>query len=136
MAFWMDPLLLLTIGAAIAWFSKVTADGSNLVVYGAEILTLALTYLVSVGLFLNLSVFAPIWRLLGAETGTAFIINGLALGLVAPGTVWTALGAPVMFVAIVLFALYPVWLRLGVILGRVLLGRNRRQEGLVGLVRP
>jgi hypothetical protein len=57
-------------------------------------------------------------------------------GLVPAGTTWTELGAAGMFVAIVLFALYPVWLKLGIVLGRVLFGRNRRQEGLVGLVRP
>jgi len=136
MAFWMDPLMLLGIGAAVAWIVKIAFDGSQFAVYVSEALVMAATYALSVGLFLNVSILSPVWRTLGAETGTEFMINGLVLSLVPAGTVWTDLGTLGMFAAILSFALYPVWLRLGVILGRILVGRDRSQDGLVGLVRP
>lgn len=136
MAFWMDPFLLVGIGALIAWLGKITYEGNPFVVHGAQLLTIAISYLFAIGFFLNLSVLAPVWRLLGAETGTEFMINGFVFGLVPAGTTWTEIGTAGMFVAILLFALYPVWLKLGIVIGRILVGRNQRQGGLLGLVRP
>lgn len=136
MAFWMDPFLLVGIGALIAWLGKTTHEGNPFVIRGAQILMVAISYLFAIGIFLNLSILAPVWRVLGAETGTEFMINGLVFRLVPAGTTWTDIGAAGMFVAILLFALYPVWLKLGIVLGRILFGRNQRQGGLLGLVRP
>ncbi|MFB6180164.1 MAG: hypothetical protein ABEI77_10625 [Halorientalis sp.] len=136
MAFWMDPLLLVAIGVAIAWLTKEYFDGSNLAVYGFEAVTLAGTYLLSIGLFLNVVILHPVWTALGAESGTAFMINGWLFGFVDPATTWRHLGTGPMFVAILLFALYPFCLRLGVLVGRVLVGHTADQDGLVGLVSP
>lgn len=136
MAFWIDPLALLGIGAVIAWGSKRWFDGSNLAVYGAEILVLAGTFAISIGLFLNIGLFRPLWTTMGAQTGTAFMINGGLFGFVDGATTWTQLQPATMFLAILLFVLYPVCLRLGVILGRILVGRNPKQSGLLGLLTP
>jgi hypothetical protein len=136
MAFWMDPLLLVAAGILVAWTSKRVFDGSDLAVYGGECVVVAVTYAVAIGLFLNLSPLEPVWRALGAETGTAFMINGWVLDLVAVDTTWSELGPGAMGLAILLFALYPVFLRAGVVAGRLLLGRNRDQSGLWGLANP
>lgn len=136
MAFWIDPLALLGLGAIIAWVSKHHFGGSDLAIYGFELLVMVVTYAVAIGLFLNVSVFRPLWTALGAETGTAFMINGGVLRLVDAGTVWTDLGPGAMALSILLFALYPFFLRLGVMLGRVLVGRHPDQSGLLGLLQP
>jgi membrane-associated HD superfamily phosphohydrolase len=136
MAFWMDPLLLLGLGALIAWVAKVRFDGSAYAIYALELLAMAATYAISIGLFLNLRAVRPLAALLGVESGTAFMINGYVLGLVDPATTWTQLDTSAMFVAILLFAAYPLWLRLGLVLGRLLVGRNPKQEGLLGMVQP
>ena len=136
MAFWIDPLALLGIGAVIAWFSKQSFEGSEFAIYGAEILVLTGTYVISIGLFLNVELFRPLWTMMGAQTGTAFMINGGLFGFVDAATTWTQLEPGTMVLAIVLFVLYPVCLRLGVILGRILVGRNPKQSGLVGLLNP
>lgn len=136
MAFWIDPILLVGTGIALAWVVKVAFDGNAFALYVGQAVALAATYTVAIGLFLNVPVLAPLWRALGAETGTAFMMNGWLFAFVPPETVWTDLGTASMFVAIVLFAVYPAWLRLGIVVGRLAFGRHARQEGLVGLARP
>jgi hypothetical protein len=37
-------------------------------------------------------------------------------------------------VAVLLFALYPIWLYCGVFIGKLLFGRHERQTGIVGLL--
>lgn len=135
MAFWMDPFIMLACGIAIAWVAKRLAPGNDHVVYALGALTMLVTYVIAIGLFVNAAVLEPIWTVLGADTGTEFMINGIVLPIADPGMVVADLGTLGLFLSIFIFTTYPAFLALGVVVGRLLYGRTERQEGIVGLVR-
>lgn len=136
MAFWIDPFLMIGFGIIIAWLTKRFAPGNPHAVYVLGTLTMIGTYFVAIGLFVNVSLFEPIWEFLLADTGTEFMINGVILPIAESGLVWQELSGTQMFISIFIFCTYPVFLVLGVVLGRNLFGRNPDQEGVVGLLRP
>lgn len=136
MAFWIDPFLMIIFGIIIAWIAKRFAPGHPHVTYGLGILTMIVTYIVAIGLFVNFSIFEPIWTFLLADTGTEFMINGVILPIAESGLTWEELSNTQLFVSIFIFTTYPVFLAIGIGLGRNLFGRNENQEGVVGLVRP
>lgn len=135
MAFWMDPFIMLACGLLISLLAKHWFHGHPHFVYAAGALTMAITYVIAVGLFVNWSLLEPIWLFLGAETGTEFMIDGIILPIADTGMTYTDLGPLGIALAIVIFAVYPVFLALGVVLGRLLFGRHPAQEGIVGLIR-
>lgn len=135
MAFWMDPFLMVIFGIIIAYLAKRIAPGNPHIVPVLAILTMIGTYIVAIGLFVNASVLAPIWEFLLADSGTEFMINGVILPIAESGLVWQDLSGTQLFLSIFIFTTYPVFLILGIVLGRNLFGRNATQEGLVGLLR-
>ncbi|MDZ7731324.1 MAG: hypothetical protein U5K37_10990 [Natrialbaceae archaeon] len=136
MAFWMDPFIMLGCGMAIAVVTKYVFGGNGHAVLGLGFLTMLITYGIAIGLFVNASMLEPIWRFLGAETGTEFMLNGIVFSIAEPGLVYTDLGGTAMFLAIFIFTTYPVYLIAGIGLGRLLFGRHSAQGGIVGLLRP
>lgn len=107
MAFWMDPILLIVIGIAVAYISKKWLYNIRFFVPLISVLALFVFLLVSVGLFFNLSMWESTWIMLGSESGTEYMVNGIILNLVQPGVSWTDLSAWAMFTATILFILYP-----------------------------
>lgn len=136
MAFWMDPFLLIGFGIIIAVLTKRFAPQNPHAVYVLSVFTMLITYFVAIGLFVNLEIFEPLWEVLGAETGTEYMINGIILPIAEPGRIWQDLTSVQLFVSILIFTIYPVFLGVGVALGRILFGRNQSQEGLIGMFRP
>jgi len=136
MAFWMDPFILLALGVVIAWLAKRLAPGNPHVTLTLGLLTMVVTYVIAIGLFVNLSVFEPIWTLMGADAGTEFMLNGVVLPIAESGVTWQDLSNLELFVSIFIFTVYPIFLAIGIGLGRVLFGRNPDQGGVVGLLRP
>ncbi len=134
MAFWIDPFILIGCGVAVALVAKHSFPRTPFFVSTACGSILTVVYGVSVGLFVDHPLLRPVVPLLGAETGTEFMINGWILPLVEPGTLWTELSPTAMFLSVVIFATYPAWLVLGVVAGRVAVGRHPDQEGVVGLL--
>lgn len=115
-SFLIDPFLLVALGALIVYVSvkplaeRFKARTFVVVLYAA---TLAIFYVCSISLYLDLAWIAWMWKLCGAESGLDFMLNSgvLHFDYTAP-TVLTHV------IAVVLFALYPLWLYLGICLGR------------------
>lgn len=123
MAFWMDPFLLILSGLFIAYIAKRWYYNSTSFVPGLSGLVLAIFYFISGGMFCNLDVLSPSWRLLGCQSGTGYMINGIIFDLVEPGASWAGLPNWGMFACITMFVLYPLWLWLGIKLGRKKFGK-------------
>jgi hypothetical protein len=136
MAFWMDPFIMFGVGLLIAALTKRVAPDNPHVSYVLGAVTMLITYVIAIGLFVNFAFLEPIWETLGAESGTEFMLNGVVFSIAESGVVWTELGATTMFLSILAFTTYPLYLAVGVGAGYVLFGRTPAQEGLVGLVRP
>ena len=129
MSFLLDPLLLLVCGALIVLLRnrilwRVTRRATK--VLGA--LALILFWVVAGSLYLDLHWFDWIWTwFFRASNGTDFMINSGIFHFDYTRTYC------IDTVAIVLFALYPLWLYCGVFIGKLLFGRHEGQTGLVGL---
>ena len=135
MAFWIDPFLMIAFGIIIAVLAKRFAPGHPHATHILGILTMIGTYIVAIGLFVNFSVLEPIWEFLLADTGTEFMINGVILPIAESGLTWEELSNTQMFISIFIFTTYPAFLAAGIILGRILVGRDPDQGGVVGLLR-
>ena len=131
MSFLIDPFLLLVCGAVIVWLRnrwlyRVTPHATK--VLGA--LTVVGFWVVAGSLYLNLGWFDWIWLWTGrAVSGRDFMINSGVFAfehILTPGLI--------DLLAWVMFALYPVWLYCGVVLGYFLFGRHEGQTGIVGLL--
>ena len=131
MSFLIDPFMLVVCGAVIVWLRnrwlyRVTPHATKIL--GG--LTVVLFWVVAGSLYLNLGWFDWMWQWTGrAVTGRDFMINSCVFGFE-----YTYTAGLVDAVALVLFALYPLWLYCGVFLGYFLFGRHEGQTGIVGLL--
>ena len=131
MSFLIDPFLLLVCGAVIVWLRnrwlyRVTPHVTKIL--GG--LTVVLFWVIAGSLYLNLGWFDWMWLWTGrAVTGRDFMINSCVFGFE-----YTYTAGLIDAVAVVLLALYPVWLYCGVFLGYFLFGRHEGQTGIVGLL--
>ena len=131
MSFLFDPFLLLVCGAFIVWVRnrwlyRVTPHATKIL----GVFTVAVFWVIAGSLYLNLGWFDWIWVWTGrAVSGRDFMINS---GLFAFEFVLTT--GVIDVLALVLFALYPVWLYCGIFLGYFLFGRHEGQTGIVGLL--
>ncbi len=131
MSFLLDPFLLLVCGAVIVWFRnrwlyRVTPHATK--VLGA--LTVVGFWVVAGSLYMNLGWFDWMWLWTGrAATGRDFMINSCIFWFE-----YTNTAGLIDAMALVMFALYPVWLYCGVFLGYLLFGRHEGQTGIVGLL--
>lgn len=114
MAFWMDPFLLFLCGLAAALLRKKLFFNSTRFVPLVSALVLLLFWTVSIGMFCNLGFLRWAWEGCGARSGTEWMVNGGLLSLVEPGSSYSALSGEGMFLSIFMFALYPLYLWLGV----------------------
>ncbi|MEM2865996.1 MAG: hypothetical protein QXM46_02775 [Candidatus Hadarchaeales archaeon] len=117
MAFWMDPFLLFLCGLAVSLVRKKLFFNSRLFVPLLSSLVILLFWVVSVGMFCNLGFLEWAWKGCGARSGTEWMINGGILSLVEPGSSFNTLSPEGMFLSIFMFALYPLYLWLGVRVG-------------------
>ncbi len=122
MAFWMDPLLLIASGVIIAYIAKKWMYNSDTFVPCISALLLAVFFFISVGLFCNIGMLESTWELMGAESGTEYMVNGIIFNIVAPGAYWGDISGWGMFACIIMFVLYPFWLWAGIVLGRKMFG--------------
>jgi hypothetical protein len=129
MTFWVDPPALFCIGLGIGTVSALLFPGWTRLRQGAELLAVAGMYAGALGIFFNLDYFRSIWRGYGAESGTAFMINSGVFEIVPRGTTWTELGPATVLLVLVLLALYPIALHLGVELARTAVGRAKVRLG-------
>lgn len=137
--FWLDPFLLLGCGLGTALLAKHVFYKERFVdqvfVPGATVLVMIVFWGVAIGMFCNLQM--PIanlfYRTCGAQTGTEFMVNGGLFHAVKPGATLKDLSNGLMFWCIFMFVIYPLWFWVGLVLGRLLVGRNPRQTGLLGL---
>ncbi len=133
MSFFLDPILLFGIGILLVWlYNRRLAKRNKDWLQFLGALVLILFYLVSVPLYLNLipNPFAPAMEaLLGPGAcgdSNYFMWNScLPLGLKPSPAAWP--------LALVNFLSYPLWLYVGVGLGKSLFGQTPKQKGFGAL---
>lgn len=118
-SFLADPFLLLALGFLVAQIARRTARRTGQtsiegrIRWGGALLVLAVTWGVSLSLYFNLEWVSWIPKLFGSKDGRDFMFNSGILDLPTEHvTGKTHLLAAAMFLT------YPVWLVLGVWLGR------------------
>ena len=104
MSFVIDPPLLIASGAAI----EAAKGGDETVARRLRTVVVSLFVLVSLALYANLPGLGRIWRPFGARSGREFM---LASGLARVDE--SRVGPRQHAAALSLFALYPLWVRLG-----------------------
>jgi hypothetical protein len=132
-SFLIDPILLVVAGIIVAYIAAQLAKNffsRRKIVFAFELATLAVFWGVSVPLYLNFPAFGWIWKLVGASSGTDWMLNSGVFNFefINPS-------AATNLIAGFLFALYPLWLILGVKFGTILFGAEKGQKGLIGLFR-
>jgi hypothetical protein len=108
MSFLIDPPLLVASGAAIEMLapSDTAADLAEVAVLGVFLGT-------SMSLYMNAPWTEPIWRLCGANSGRDWMINSGVLHIDCEEPTHEMNTA-----AALIFATYPLWLRLGRLMAR------------------
>lgn len=104
MSFIIDPPLLVASGAAIEAVAGEDQAAARRLRRG----TVGLFVGVSLALYANVPGLAPIWRPFGSRSGREFML-GSGLAPIAEG----GIGRRQHAAALSLFALYPLWARLG-----------------------
>lgn len=117
MSFLLDPPMLVACGAAS---TLLPDDRSRRFVRRAVLATFVGT---SVGLYLNAPVTRPLWELCRAESGRDWMLNSGITRLEHD-----APPLPVHVAAAALFALYPLWYRLGARLAPALDTRTKTYD--------
>ncbi|MDO8056172.1 MAG: hypothetical protein Q6361_04865 [Candidatus Hermodarchaeota archaeon] len=131
MSFLIDPVLLVVCGALIVWLRnrllyRVTRHATKVIGF----IVVVLFWVIAGSLYLNFGWFDWLWLWTGrALNGRDFMINS---GVFHFEYVYTT--GLIDTIALMLFALYPLWLYFGVFLGYLLFGRHERQTGMVGLL--
>ncbi len=138
--FWIDPLLLLGSGLLIALIAKrkFYKETQSLWVPAFSGAVLAGFLFVSIGMFADLpllrGLLQPVYDLVEGPgaSGTAVMLNG-GLWRIIPRTAGTAAVPPGwMLASVFMFVLYPAYLWVGVVLGRLLFGRKPWHLGMLG----
>ena len=115
-SFLIDPFLLIALGCLIVYVSVrvVSTPGvRRALVLLLCVVTLVIFYVCSVSLYLELPWIGWMWRLCGAESGRDWMLNSGVLNLEYVDT-----QVHVHLIAGALFTLYPLWVYLGVRVGR------------------
>ena len=131
MSFLIDPILLVVCGAFIVWVRnrwlyRVTRHATKVL----GIITIILFWTIAGSLYLNLGWFDGLWLWTGrAVNGRDFMINSGVFQFEYVNTMGL-----IDAVALMLFAIYPLWVYCGIFLGYLLFGRHEKQTGIVGLL--
>jgi hypothetical protein len=109
MSFLVDPPWLAANGYLIA---KVSPNNET-VQRALELAVDATFFAVSIPLYLNAEWTEPVWKPTGAESGRDWMINSRVFRFDHEKPTWRTHA-----VSAAIFATYPIWLRLGLVLGR------------------
>ncbi|MBS7288305.1 MAG: hypothetical protein KIH01_06060 [Candidatus Freyarchaeota archaeon] len=152
MSFILDVFLLLGIGMAISWLVKrkrINHLRKTLTLL-FSVVTIAVFYTVAIPLYVNNIYFPPYWMMMKfvwslplpvfSFMGRDFMINSGVLQITTPNIMDLPASLLGVFItdptslglAIVLFALYPFWLYLGILAGRFLFGSRPEEKGMLG----
>ncbi len=121
-SFLIDPFLLIMLGSLIVYASvRFLYKRSKYrgFIFFLSLITLAIFYICSVSLYLDLPWIGWMWRMCGAETGRDWMLNSGVFHLN-----YTTPAVHTHLIAGFLFTLYPLWLYLGIRLGYILFGKN------------
>lgn len=137
--FWIDPFLLIAAGVFIAILAKRVfyEEKEAAWVYGSSAVILFVFLFVSIGMFCDLRIMGrfaqPFYDMLEGQgaTGTAFMVNGGLLHILPKNATLADVPHGLMFTCIFMFVLYPAYLWLGVVLGRLLFGRKPQHLGMI-----
>ncbi len=140
--FWIDPLLLIFAGIIVAVLGKhffYEGEMEQLWIVGASIFVVVIFLFVSIGMFSNFPLVEqyaqPVFDMVEGEgaTGTSFMINGGLFDVVGKTATPGDLSPGWMFSCVFMFATYPGFMWVGVILGRIIFGRKPEHKGLIGI---
>ncbi|MEW5945847.1 MAG: hypothetical protein AB1742_06575 [bacterium] len=127
-SFLLDPFLLYASGVALVGVSSRALKWRwKWFLPAACAAVMAIFWVCSVSLYFDLPWIEWMWRMCGAESGRDWMINSGVFNF-DYGNVSEAGHLLCGF----MFALYPLWLKLGVDGGKVLFGRRAGQDGLIG----
>lgn len=132
-SFLIDPLLLLLCGAIIRWVCVrhlYHVSQCRCWIPMLSVFTMVIFWGVSMSLYFDAAWVAPMWQMLGAPSGRDFMINSLVFSFDT-----TNLPDWAHVVCGIQFAIYPLWLWLGLCVGGILFGHNERQTGVMGALR-
>ena len=130
-SFLIDPFLLIIAGLIIAYVAARSAKNffsRKKIIRILDFITLIIFWGVSFSLYFNLSIFSWIWNMVGAQSGRDWMLNSGVFHFQ-----FTNQSMTTNLIAGFIFALYPLWLILGVKIGTILFGAEKGQDGLFGL---
>ncbi len=153
MSFILDVFLLIGIGMAISWLVKRKRLNHlrKTLTLLLSIATISLFYTIAIPLYVNNIYWPPYWTMMKfvwslplpvfSFMGHDFMINSGIVQIIAPNPIELPASLLSVFitdpvslgVAIILFALYPFWLYLGILLGRFLFGSRPEEKGMLGV---
>lgn len=132
-SFLLDPFLLIIAGIIVAYITAQFAKNffsRRKIIWTLGIVVMAIFWGVSVSLYFNAPFLSWVWKMLGARSGTDWMLNSGVFNFK-----FVNLSATTNLISGFFFALYPLWLILGVKFGTILFGAEKGQKGLVGLFR-
>lgn len=128
-SFLLDPFLLFIIGLMLTWVEvRMFLKRGTSYLMPLSFLTLFLFWSISISLFFNLSWVHWIARLCHAQNGRDWMLNS--------GVFHFNIESPSELTLVIsgfLFALYPLWLWLGIQCGYILFGRKATHRGVISL---
>lgn len=132
-SFLLDPFLLFIAGIIVAYLTARSAENffsRRKIIWALGAVVMAIFWGIGVSLYFNLPAISWVWKIVGARSGTDWMINS---GIFR----FDFINLPVVtgVIAGFLFALYPLWLSLGVKCGTILFGAQKGHKGLVGLLK-
>jgi len=136
MSFAVDPLLLIISGLILTWISVrfIARLWGRKYIRELSLLLLIIFYLVS-GLYYFNQLPAPFGYTSGNQFMWQFGFNlGETIGVTLPS--YQPLTSSHNLLAMFIFLLYPLFLRLGIELGYILFGRHQKQTGTIYFLFP
>jgi hypothetical protein len=129
MSFLFDPFILIALGALVVYVcvrGLYKVRRSVLWMWALAIVALLFVWFVAISLYYEKEWFIALAHLFGYSSGRDFMINSGVFNFkyTSPTT---------DLIAGALFALYPLWLYIGIHCGFILFGRTEKQTGIVGL---
>jgi len=151
-SFILDVFMLMGIGVLMAWVTKQKPvfHIRKTLTLTLSVVTIAIFYGIAIPLYVNNIYFPPYWMMMNfvwslplpvfSLMGHDFMINSGIIQIVTPNPLELPASVFSVFitdpvslsVAMVLFALYPFWLWLGIIIGRFLFGSRPEEKGVRG----
>jgi hypothetical protein len=132
-SFLIDPFLLLAIGIVIvAITSRIIKWRWKSSISFLSVLTMIIFWGTSVSLFFDLRWTQWIWRMCGASSGRDWMVNSGVFHFSRSAIYNMNDGA--LLICGAMFALYPLWLKMGIEIGYILFGRHEKQTGAIGIL--